>query len=118
MKVILNESGFNSIFSEWLKKMGIVLKYRVEGNRVNGYGDVILKGGVYIFKGDKFIGEYMSTFKVGDDNQLIYDEHFSNISQTEIFKSFPFPSDVLIKFFTNKIQNFLQRRIDDKSIPI
>jgi hypothetical protein len=117
MKVIINESRFDSIFSNWLKNEGIHLKYNVYSSRLNGYDELIVSGGLYLIQDDKPINShaYIFSYKVGEDKQLIFQEHLNQIQRVNSFKIFP--PDYVTDFFVNKVRNFLQKRIDEKNIP-
>jgi hypothetical protein len=118
MKVIINESRFDSIFSNWLENEGIHLKYSVYSSRLNGYDELIVSGGLYLYKDGKPINTaaYIFSYKVGEDKQLIFQEHLNQFQRVDSFKIFP--PEYVSDFFVNKVRNFLQKRIDDRRIPL
>ena len=121
MRVIINESRFDSIFSNWLEKEDIKVKYNGFPSRLNGYDELIVSGGLYLYKDGKPINTtaYIFSYKVGEDKQLIFQElHPPSIFLTTrngLFRIFP--PDYVSDFFVNKVRNFLQKRIDEKNIP-
>jgi len=121
MRVIINESRFDSIFSDWLKKEDIKVMYNVYSSRLNGYDELIVNGGIYLYQYDKPINSnaYIFSYKVGEDKQLIFRElnppSIFLTTRNSLFKIFP--PEYVMDFFVNKVRNFLQKRIDNKNIP-
>jgi len=121
MRVIINESRFDSIFSDWLKKEDIKVMYNVYSSRLNGYDELIVNGGIYLYQYDKPINSnaYIFSYKVGEDKQLIFRElnppSIFLTNRNGLFKIFP--PEYVMDFFVNKVRNFLQKRIDNKNIP-
>jgi hypothetical protein len=119
MKVIINESRFDSIFSNWLEKEGITLSYNEYPDRLSAYGSLIMNGGLYFTRDGKRINssDYIFSYKVGEDKRLIFMEiRPPSRFLTGLFKIFP--SDYVIDFFVDKVRNFLQSKIDEKNITI
>jgi hypothetical protein len=119
VKRVINENRFNSSFSEFLKKLNIKSQIVYVGQNRDGYDDVIVSGDIYLRMGGELIGSdlgYGFTFKVGEDNQLIFDESFGNIDRIYIFKGFP--SGWVMEYFRNKVKNYIQKMINNKSIPL
>lgn len=118
MKVIINESKFDLVFSNWLKKEDIKLRYVVYSNRLNGYDEIILSGGVYLIQDGNPMNSspYIFSYKVGEDEQLIFQENTLPIYGNKLFKLFPL--EYVEDFFIGRVRNFLQKRIDDRSIPL
>jgi hypothetical protein len=122
MRVIINESRFDLIFSNWLEDEDIQLVYKVYPSRTNRYDELIVSGGFYLYKEGERVNQFPYTFsyKVGNDKQLIFWE----LSPPSVFLTYKnglfriFPSEHVKDFFVNKVRDFLQKRIDEKSIPI
>lgn len=119
VKRVINENRFNSSFSEFLKKLNIKPQIVYVGQKRDGYGNIIVSGDIYLKMGGEPIGFYLGyrfTFKVGEDNQLIFDESFGDIDHINIFKGFP--SGWVMEYFTDKVKNYIQKMINNKSIPL
>ena len=111
MKVKLNESKFNSVFSDWLKKHGItidILYWR--DNCVDS-----ITGTVYLYKQKEILG-----YKHGYGFDFKYDKRFKSLRYVghshdiEKLDNFKFlPSDVVIKYFSDKVENYLIKYIND-----
>jgi acyl-CoA thioesterase len=115
VNVVINENKFNSTFSNYLKKLNIKTRIVYLGSRENVSGDVFVKSEIYLTRNNNPIGSSFISFKVGEDNQLMFDEHLGDIKRINSFKGFP--PELIIGFFVDKIKNYIQKRIDDKTIP-
>ena len=118
INVVINENKFNSIFSNYLKKLNIKTRIVYLGSRENVSGEVFVKSDIYLTRNDNPIGSFLGygfSFKVGEDNQLILDEHLGNIERVKLFKGFP--PELIIEFFVDKIRSYIQKGIDNKTIP-
>jgi hypothetical protein len=119
VNVVINENKFNSTFSNYLKKLNVKTRIVYLGSRENMSGDVFVKSDIYLTRNGKPLGSIFSgygfSFKVGEDNQLMFDEHLGNIERIDLFRGFP--PELIIEFFVDKIRNYIQKRIDDKTIP-
>jgi hypothetical protein len=119
VNMVINENKFNSTFSNYLKKLNIKTRIVYLGSRENVSGEVFVKSEIYLTRNNNPIGSlftgYRFSFKVGEDNQLMFDEHLGNIERINLFKGFP--PELIIGFFVDKIKNYIQKRIDDKTIP-
>ncbi len=118
MKVIINESKFDLVFSNWLKKENIKIRYIVYSSRLNGYDEIIVNGGVYLIQDGNPMNSnpYTFSYKVGEDKQLIFQENTLPIYRNKLFKLFP--PEYVEDFFIDRVKNFLQKKIDDKNIPL
>jgi hypothetical protein len=111
MRVIINESRFDSIFSNWLKEEGITLSYRIYPSRRSGY-DEIRSGGIYLIQDNKEINfsPYIFSYKVDEDKRLIFQEDYNPYQQFNLFKIFP--SEYVKYFFVDKVKNYLQKKFE------
>jgi len=111
MKYIITESQSDDLFSNLLKKNNI--KYDIMYLNDNGYDSI--NATVYLYKDGEILGykhgyefffNYDSRF-----NRLIPNGHYPSLENNrELFAYMP--PEMVIKFFTDKTQNYLKEFID------
>ena len=122
MKVILNESRFNTIFSEWLDKTDtdVIIGWFGPG-RINGYDERIITGYVKLYQGRERIGPsggFHFSYKYEEDNELslygiepdVNGRIYHNFGG--VFKIFP--TELLIEYFSGLIKDYLYEKIESK----
>jgi hypothetical protein len=108
MKVILNESRFDSIFSDWLEKSGIDIYLGWFGSNKTFGNENIIGGLVKLSEDDVSIGNshgYIFSFILGDDGELTYKEVNPDFGKIGIFQIFP--TELVIKYFSELIKEYL-----------
>jgi hypothetical protein len=112
MKYIITESQSDIAFSNLLKKKNI--KYDIVYLNDNGYDSITAT--VYLYKdgeklgynlGYEFFFNYDSRF-----NRLTPDGHFPKLENNKELFAF-MPSEMVIKFFTDKVETYLKKFIDN-----
>ena len=114
MKVILSESKFNTIFSDWLDKEGFDINIGWYGvGRLNGYGEHIISGFVTIKEGETIItSQYSYKYK---DGELSLYEIYPDIGRFgfgDVFEGFP--NELLIEYFSEQIKDFIYMKLESK----
>jgi hypothetical protein len=111
MKYIITENQSDEVFSRLLKSLNI--KYVINYQSDNGFDSIT--AAVYLYKngipsgyyqGYEFYFNYDSRF-----NKLIPNGSYPKIEVTKIFSSIP--SEMVVKFFVDKTQDYLKKFIDD-----
>ena len=114
MKVILNESKFNTIFSDWLDKEGFDINIGWYGSgRLNDNDEHIISGFVTIKEGDT-IDSYIYSYKY-KDGELSLDEIYPNIGRFGfggVFKIFP--TDLVAEYFSEEIKDYIYMKLESK----
>jgi len=112
MKVILNESRFNTIFSDWLDKSGIDIYLGWFGSNKTFGNENIIGGLVRLSMGGEDIGNshgYIFSFILGDDGELTYKEVIPDFGKIGIFQIFP--TELVIKYFSELIKEYLYNEL-------
>lgn len=110
-RILREESRFDDAITKLLGKLGIrvVIEYWQDNRRDS------ITGSIYLYKkneifgrthGYEFFYKYDSRF-----NSLKYKGHFPNIENLTVFA--PLPSDKVVKFFSDKVENYLIKCIND-----
>lgn len=111
MRYIITESQSDDLFSNLLKKHNIT--YNILYLSDNGYDSITAT--VYLYKdgevlgyrhGHEFFFKYDSRF-----NRLTPDGHFPKLENIRELFAF-MPSEMVIKFFTDKVETYLKNFID------
>jgi len=114
MKVILSESRFNTIFSDWLDKSGIDINIGWYGvGRLNGYDEHIISGFVTIKEGDTIISSQYS-YKYKDGELSLY-EIYPDINRFGfggVFKIFP--TDLVAEYFSEEIKDYIYMKLETR----
>lgn len=112
MKYIITESQSDDLFLNLLKKFNI--KYDIMYLNDNGYDSITAT--VYLYKDGEILGykhgyefffNYDSRF-----NRLIPNGHYPSLENTRELFAF-MPSEMVIKFFTDKVETYLKKFIDN-----
>jgi len=110
MRYIITESQSDEVFSRLIEALNI--EYDIYYQSDNGFDSITAN--VRIFKNEKPRGYYHGYefyFKYDSRfNKLTYDGRYPKIENTEIFQSMP--QSMVVKFFINKTQEYLQKYID------
>ena len=118
MKVILSESRFDSIFSEWLEKEGFELKIGWYGvGRLNGYDERIITGYVKIVKDGEPIGlsgGYQFSYKYEDGELSLYDiqPYVGFVGFGGLFKIFP--TELVTEYFSEQVKDYIYMKLESK----
>ena len=106
MKVILSESKFNSVFSNWLEKNNIKPRIQVlDGSWSNDHNLVIVL--LYItYDGEPLgsTGGYIFTYKLVDDKLVVRDLP-QDMVELDLFKVFP--TEYVIEYFNDVVKDYL-----------
>lgn len=106
MKVILSESKFNSVFSNWLEKTNIKSRIKVlEGSWNNNYNLVVVL--LYLtYDGEPLgsTGGYIFTYKLVDDKLVVRDLPIDMV-ELDLFKVFP--TEYVIEYFNDEVKDYL-----------
>jgi len=112
MKYIITESQSDDLFLNLLKKKNI--KYNIVYWNDNGYDSITAT--VYLYKNGEVLGHkdgyefffnYDSRF-----NRLIPNGHYPKI-ENNVALFLYMPPEIVIKFFTDKVETYLKKFIDD-----
>lgn len=109
MKVILSESRFDSVFSEWLKKEDIKIRIEILNDINNKYKLVV----VFMYlthKGEPLgnQGGHIFSFNLVDD-KLIVRNSPDDLMGIGLFTLFP--NELVIKYFTEKVKEFIYKKL-------
>jgi hypothetical protein len=115
MKVILNESRFNTIFSDWLDKSGIDINIGWYGvGRINGYDERIISGFVQIKEDESILFNRRYSYKYKDSELSLY-EIYPDINRFGfggIFKIFP--TDLVAEYFSELIKDYIYMKLETR----
>jgi hypothetical protein len=111
MKYIITESQSNDAMSNLLKKLGI--KIDVSYWQDNSYDTIT--GSVYLYKNKEILGyrhgyEFYYKYDPRFDT-LKYEGRWPSIDKLDLFKFMP--SDMVIKYFSDRVEKYLRKYIDD-----
>ena len=109
MKVILSESRFDSVFSEWLKKEDIKIRIEILNDINNKYKLVVVF--MYLTHNGEPLGNtggYIFSFNLVDD-KLIVRNSPDDLMEIGIFTVFPY--ELVIKYFTEKVKEFIYKKL-------
>ena len=112
MKVILSESRFDSVFSEWLKKEDINIRIRIL-NDLNDNNNKFKLVVVFMYlthKGEPLgnMGGYIFSFNLVDDKLIVRDSP-DDIMEIGLFTLFP--NELVIKYFNEKVKEFIYKKL-------
>jgi len=111
MIYLIRESQSKDVMTNFLKKMGI--KVHILYWQDNGYDSIT--GTVYLYKDEEMLGYthgYEFYFKYDSRfNNLKYEGRWPYIENLDLFKFMP--PDMVIKYFSDKVENYLKKFIDD-----
>ena len=112
MKVILSESRFDSVFSEWLKKEDINIRIRIL-NDLNDNNNKFKLVVVFMYlthNGEPLgnMGGYIFSFNLVDDKLIVRDSP-DDIMEIGLFTLFP--NELVIKYFTEKVKEFIYKKL-------
>jgi hypothetical protein len=106
MKVILSESKFKSVFSNWLEKNNIKSRIKVlDGSWNNDHKLVVVF--MYLTHNGEPLGNtggYIFSFNLVDD-KLIVRNSPDDIMEIGIFTLFP--TEYVIEYFNDKVKDYL-----------
>jgi len=114
MKVILNESRFNTIFSDWLDKSGIDINIGWYGvGRINGYDERIISGFVTIREDETIItSQYSYKYK---DSELSLYEIYPDRNRFGFGGIFDFfPTDLVVEYFSEQIKDYIYMKLETR----
>jgi hypothetical protein len=114
MKIVLNESQFNSAFTKFLDKSGIDMNIGWNGSgRQNVYGERIITGFVTINENGKPIS-FQFTYKYEDNELSLYGIYpdVGIFGFGEVFKGFP--NELLIEYFSGMIKDYIYMKLESK----
>ena len=109
MKVILSESRFDSVFSEWLKKEDIKIRIEILNDINNKYKLVVVF--MYLTHNGEPLGNtggYIFSFNLVDD-KLIVRNSPDDLMEIGIFTLFP--NELVIKYFTDKVKEYIYKTL-------
>ena len=112
MKYIITESQSDDLFLKLLEKNNI--EYDIVYLNDNGYDSITAT--VYLYKDGEVLGYkhgYEFFFKYDSRfNSLKPDGHYPDLENNKELFVF-LPSEIVIKFFTGKVETYLKKFIDD-----
>ena len=114
MKIVLNESRFNSVLTKFLDKSGIDINIGWNGSgRENVYGERIITGFVTINENGNRIS-FQFTYKYEDNELSLYGVYpdVNRFGFGEVFKGFP--NELLIEYFSEQIKDFIYMKLESK----
>ena len=109
MKVILSESRFDSVFSEWLKKEDIKIRIEILNDINNKYKLVVVF--MYLTHNGEPLGNqggHIFSFNLVDD-KLIVRNSPDDLMEIGIFTLFP--NELVIKYFTDKVKEYIYKTL-------
>ena len=112
MKIVLNESRFNSVLTKFLDKSGIDINIGWNGSgRVNVYGEDIITGFVAVNENGKPI---KFTYKYEDGELSLFDIYpdIGIFGFGDVFKGFP--NELLIDYFSGLIKDYIYMKLESK----
>jgi hypothetical protein len=109
MKVILSESRFDSVFSEWLKKEDIKIRIEIL-NDINNKFKLVVVFMYLTHKGEPLgnPGGHIFSFNLVDDKLIVRDSP-DDIMEIGLFTLFP--NELVIKYFTEKVKEFIYKTL-------
>ena len=115
MKVILNESRFDSIFSKWLEKSGIEVKLEWFGvGRLNGYDERIISGSFTLYQDGERINSYIYSYKYEDGELSFYDME-PNVKRFGFGGSLKiFPYEKVSEYFSDRLKDYILMKLEMK----
>ena len=105
MKVILSESRFDSVFSEWLKKEDIKIRIEIL-NDINNKFKLVVVFMYLTHKGEPLgnQGGHIFSFNLVDD-KLVDRNLPIDMVDINLFKVFP--TEYVIEYFNEKVKDYL-----------
>ena len=115
MRVILNESRFDSIFSKWLEKSGIEVKLEWCGvGRLNGYDERIVSGSFTLYEDGELINSYIYSYKYEDGELSFYDME-PNVNRFGFRGSLKiFPYEKVSEYFSDRLKDYILMKLEMK----
>ena len=115
MRVILNESRFDSIFSKWLEKSGIEVKLEWFGvGRLNGYDERIISGSFTLYQDGELINSYIYSYKYEDGELSFYDME-PNVNRFGFGGSLKiFPYEKVSEYFSDRLKEYILMKLEMK----
>ena len=109
MRVILSESRFDSVFSEWLKKEDINIRIEIL-NDINNKFKLVVVFMYLTHKGEPLgnQGGHIFSFNLVDD-KLIVRNSPDDIMEIGLFTLFP--NELVIKYFTDKVKEYIYKKL-------
>jgi len=115
MKVILNESRFKTIFSDWLEKSGIDINigwYGVGPDTVIWDGRII--SGFVTIREDETIITTQYSYKYKDSELSLY-EIYPDRNRFGFGGIFDFfPTDLVVEYFSEEIKDYIYKKLETR----